>query len=99
MGQSIATHCRNCNHTEELITGIGFMYFSLQEVIPFTNSSVRTKLQEIVSNHTVTEVDYEHRVLPVQAATPCTSDFMSESFTMKVMYLRLHLSAGNVVLV
>jgi hypothetical protein len=81
MGGSISTHCRNCNHTEEFITGIGFSYFSLEKVIQFTTGNTRTKLQDIVSNHVLTDADYEHRVL---ACPSCNT--LHERFYIKVVY-------------
>ena len=81
MGQSISTHCRNCNHTEDFATGIGFMYSSLEKVIRFTNGTVRRKLRDIVSNHSVTDADYEHRVL---ACPSCKT--LHERFYVRVIY-------------
>jgi hypothetical protein len=63
MGGSIETYCQNCGDSQQLTTGIGFMYSSLEEVIRFTSSNIKTKLQDIVTNHSVTDADYEHRVL------------------------------------
>lgn len=81
MGQSISTHCRNCNHTEDFATGIGFMYSSLEKVIRFTSSNTRTKLQDIVSNHSISESDHEHRVL---ACPSCNT--LHERFWLRVSY-------------
>lgn len=81
MGQSISTHCRNCNETENFTSGIGFMYSSLEKVIRFTSGNTRTKLQDIVSNHTVTEADYEHRML---ACPSCNT--LHERFYVRVAY-------------
>jgi len=63
MGQSIETHCKHCGDTKQFTTGVGFMYSSLTNVIRFTSGNIRTKLQDIVTNHTITEADYEHRIL------------------------------------
>ena len=81
MGQSITTYCRNCDETEEFATGVGFMYSSLENVIRFTSSTTRTKLQDIVSNHTVINSDYEHRVL---ACPNCNT--LHERFYVRVIY-------------
>ena len=81
MGESISTHCRNCNHTEDFITGVGMMYSYLQEIIPFTSSNIKSKLQDIVSNHSVTDSDYEHRVL---ACPGCNT--LHERFYVQVSY-------------
>lgn len=78
MGGSIETYCRQCGESEEFTTGVGFMYSSLEEVIPFTNGN---KLQDIVSNHTVTNADYEHRVL---ACPNCNT--LHERFYVRVIY-------------
>ena len=81
MGGSISTHCRNCNHTEEFITGVGFSYSCLEEVISCTTGNTRTKLQDIVSHHSITESDYEHRVL---ACPGCNT--LHERFYVRVAY-------------
>ena len=63
MGQSIDTHCQNCGESQQFTTGVGFMYSSLDQVIRFTSGNIKTKLQDIVSNHTISNSEYEHRVL------------------------------------
>ena len=81
MGGSIDTHCQHCGDTQQFTTGIGFMYSSLEKVVRFTNTNIRTKLQDIVSNHSVTDAEYEHRVL---ACPKC--DTLHERFYFKVTY-------------
>ena len=81
MGGSIETYCQNCHETEHFTTGVGFMYSSLEKVIRFTSGNIRIKLQDIVSNHTVTYSDYEHRAL---ACPSCNT--LHERFYVRVNY-------------
>ena len=57
------------------------MYSSLEKIIRFTNGNIKIKLQDIVSNHSVTEADYEHRVL---ACPACNT--LHERFYVRVAY-------------
>jgi hypothetical protein len=63
MGRSISTHCRNCDEINQFTIGVGFFHSSLDKAIHCTNGNVKNRLQEIVSNHSISDADYEHRVL------------------------------------
>jgi hypothetical protein len=81
MGGSISTHCRNCNETEQFTTGIGFCHSSLDKAIRCTSGNVKKRLQVIVSNHSITDADYEHRVL---GCSNCNT--LHERFWVRVKY-------------
>ena len=81
MGGSISTYCKKCGDTQDFTTGVGFMYSSLEKVIRFTSSNIRTKLQDIVSSHSITNANYEHRVL---ACPNCNT--LHERFYVRVQY-------------
>jgi len=81
MGQGFGILCRNCGARDEFLIGVGFMYSSLDRILPIVNRKTRQKLTDILSRQTIHDEEYEQVLL---SCPDCNT--LHNRFYVKVVY-------------